>query len=220
MKRSGEMMFLTVLAVAMVGCGGSGGKKKDAGSAQVGVQKAVPAPDVAVGEFLDAVRKGDDKKAGELLTPLARKKTAESEMAVAPPGSKTASFKVGKIEYVEKTGARVASTWTDLDEEGKPHTDEICWLVRLERDGWRIAGMATKVFEDQPPLILNFEDPQDMLRKKELAEQEMRRRAGQSNPLPAPTAPPRTAGRDPFSQSTEQNPQAVQPGESGKTIRK
>jgi hypothetical protein len=50
-------------------------------------------------------------------------------------------------------------------------------MVRREADGWRIAGMATRVFEDQPPLYLNFEDPEDMLRKQQLVAQEIERRS-------------------------------------------
>ena len=34
-----------------------------------------------------------------------------------------------------------------------------------------LAYAARKVFPDQPPLVLNFEDPDDMLRKKELLDQ-------------------------------------------------
>ncbi len=71
----------------------------------------------------------------------------------------------------------MACTWTDIDDEGEPHADEIIWALRHEPEGWRIAGMATKIFEDQPPLLLNFEDPEDMQRKQRLAEEEMERRA-------------------------------------------
>ena len=39
--------------------------------------------------------------------------------------------------------------------------------------------MGVKVFEDLDPVYLNFEDPADMMRKQQLVEQEMQRRAGQ-----------------------------------------
>lgn len=133
-----------------------------------------------VREFLDSIKTGDESKSNDLLTPLARQKTAEMDMAVAPIGSDSASFTVGDVELPEEGGgelAHVASSWTDIAEDGQPHTDEILWVLRLEKQGWRIAGMATKVFEDQPPLLLDFEDPSDMRRKQQMAEAEMERRA-------------------------------------------
>jgi hypothetical protein len=139
-------------------------------------------PDAAkvVREFLEAIKTGDETTSNDLLTPLAREKTAEMDMAVAPMGSESASFTVGEVELPEEGDgalAHVASTWTDIDDDGQPRTDEILWVLRREEQGWRIAGMATKVFEDEQPLLLNFEDPADMRRKQQLAEAEMERRA-------------------------------------------
>ena len=134
-------------------------------------------PGGAVHDFLEAVRTGNDAKAATMLTPVARAKTAELHMVVAPPGSPTAKFEVTEVEMVAEDGAHVASTWSDVDEDGNRHSDQILWILRKESEGWRVAGMATKIFEDELPIILNFEDPQDMLRKQKLAEEEMARRA-------------------------------------------
>jgi hypothetical protein len=42
--------------------------------------------------------------------------------------------------------------------------------------------MATKVIEGEPPLILNFEDPEGMVRKQKMVEEELARRAaGEDN---------------------------------------
>lgn len=136
-----------------------------------------------VRNFLQAIKSGDETVSNDLLTPLARQKTSELDMAVAPIGSETASFTVGEVELpAESEGelAHVASTWTDVDDDGAEHTDEILWVLRREETGWRIGGMATKIFEDQPPLLLDFEDPVDMRRKQQLAEAEMERRARQA----------------------------------------
>ncbi len=150
-------------------------------------------PAECVQRFLEAVRTGDDETASSLLTPLARKKTAEMEIVVAPPGSKTASFEVGEVEQVSDDVAHVATEWTDLDESGQPHTDAIVWFLRRLDQGWRVAGMATKVFDDEPPLLLNFEDPADMLRKQQLVEQEIRRRAAAQQQQQQRSQPPATA---------------------------
>ncbi len=160
---------------------------------------AKSSPDRAVFDFLEAVRTGNDKQAAAMLTPLARQKTTEMEMVVAPPGSPTAKFKVGKFEYVtpEKDGAHVWSSWTDVvDGEGHTRTDDIIWVLHLESEGWRIAGMVTKVFPDQPPLVLNFEDPEDMLRKQQLLQQgDSGQSAEGQQPPNQPAGQPQSAGR-------------------------
>ena len=137
-------------------------------------------PEHAVHSFLEAVRVGNEKQAALMLTSVARTKTAETDMVVAPVGSDTASFKIGKVEQVAENAAHVDTFWTDLDEEGKPHTDEVIWFVRKDPEGWRISGMATRVFDNQIPLVLNFEDPEDMMRKQEAAEREIAKRSGET----------------------------------------
>ena len=79
-------------------------------------------------------------------------------------------------------GAHVASDWSDVGPDGHMHTDRIVWILRKETEGWRIAGMASKVFPDRPPVILNFEDPEDMMRQQQMAEEELARRDAQQNP--------------------------------------
>jgi hypothetical protein len=59
------------------------------------VQGEGPGP--AVQRFLEAVRAGNDKESTAMLTPVARQKTAEYDMVVAPASSDTASFRVGGI---------------------------------------------------------------------------------------------------------------------------
>ena len=132
-------------------------------------------PDDVVAEFLEAVRTGDDAKAADLLTTLARRKTAEKEMVVSPPGSETAKFQVCDVNLSGQE-ADVATDWTDLDADGHPHTDRIVWRLRKENEGWRIGGMSTKVFADQDAIFLNFEDPDDMVLRQQLAEEEIARR--------------------------------------------
>jgi hypothetical protein len=108
---------------------------------------------------------------------LARKKTAEQNIEVAPQGSDTAKFEVGKVEELAEDAARVAVTWTDLDHTGQPQTNEMLWMLRKGSAGWRIAGMAAEVFPGEPPLLLDFEKPEETLKKLAKLEAEMRRRA-------------------------------------------
>jgi hypothetical protein len=185
MKRMGWICALAILAMGVVGCGKSdkaaatASITTDGSSTGEGGTAAAPkgsGPDAAVYEFLEAVRTGADEKASKMLTPLARQKVAEQHMVVAPPGSDTAKFQVGQVQMLSDEGARVTVKWTDLNENGQPRTDEVIWMVRKVTDGWRIAGVAAPVFEGEPPLILNFEDPEDMLRKQQMVRDEIRRR--------------------------------------------
>jgi hypothetical protein len=132
-------------------------------------------PEQIAAAFLEAVRTGNDANVSEFLTPLARERTAAMEMVVAPPGSETAKYQVRGVQ-VQGTDAQVQTDWTDLDTDGLMHTDEIVWLLRREREGWRIWGMTSRVFEDQEPITLNFENPQEMLERQQRAEEELARR--------------------------------------------
>ncbi len=133
-------------------------------------------PAEAVAEFLEAVRTGNDEAAARMLSAAARQKTAASNRKVRPPASDTAKFAIGRVDYVGHDGARVACTWTDLDQDGQPKTDEAVWVLRHETSGWRVAGVAAQVFPGEPPLLLNFEDPEEMDRKWEAYRVEHQRR--------------------------------------------
>ncbi|HXT60705.1 MAG TPA: hypothetical protein VN699_18840 [Pirellulales bacterium] len=198
MRTCGWAVWAALFFGTVAGCSSSAATDGAAGDSAAAndashtdaAEGAGPAEAVAV--FLEAVKNGEDDKANSMLTKLALEETAKMNMVVAPPGSESATFEVGEVELLsegDEQGAHVASKWTDLGDDGQPHTDDIVWMLRKEPEGWRIAGMATTVFEGEPPLLLNFEDPQDMQRKQQLAEEEMQRRmraelngAGESEP--------------------------------------
>ncbi len=136
-------------------------------------------PKDAVSHFLTALKIGDDAGATALLTSKAQAEMNRTEAAIKPPGSPTAEFKVTEVEILgeKKSGAHVLSIWSDTDEAGVQQTYEIVWILRKEVEGWAIAGMATRVFEDRDPLILNFEDPLEAQRKRNAVDQEIARRS-------------------------------------------
>jgi hypothetical protein len=191
MQRCLGGLAVVALAVVVLGCGGKSQPAATASAPAAPQQAAtVPPPDAAVTEFLNAVKHGDDQRSAQMLTQLAREKTSELDMVVAPPGSDTATFKIGKVEVVADEVAHVECTWTDLGEDGKPHDEHIIWMLRLEPEGWRIAGMATQLFDGELPLLLDFENPQDMLEKERLAQEEILRRQQAASGQPAEGAPP------------------------------
>lgn len=191
--KTGQIVARFVLPMALTLATGCGSSEKPVATPAATANQPIPTPDKAVFQFLEAVRTGNDATAAGMLTKLAREKTAEMQLVVAPPGSATAKFTVGEVEMIGDDGAHVASTWTDIVDDGKPHTDTIVWILRREPDAWRIAGMGTKLFDDQPPLLLNFEDPEDMMKKQRLAEEEMNRRSQLANKPPQAAAQPMQA---------------------------
>ena len=208
-------LLLGSCAVLLAGCGtsdsppqGNSETKAQASDSPASLPAKSATPAEVVRQFLTAVKVADDHIAESLLTNLAREKTAEMEIEVAPPGSDTASFEIGQVAFVSNSEAHVASYWTELDEQGQPRTDEIIWDLRASDQGWRIAGMATVVFEGDPPLYLNFEDPADMMQKQRLVEQEFERRSG--------TIPPQ--GSNPATQGQAVVPPAGQYGPSGRDV--
>jgi len=162
--------LLTVAGLPGCSAGGSG-------------SSAVAEPaKAAVVTFLDAIKRGDDAAASGMLTKMARAKTQELGLSVAPPVNPTATYSVRDCELVGDDGdlVHVGTTWTDTDADGFTSTDNVVWVVRLDPEGWRVVGMAMKIFDDMPPLLLNFEDPEDMLSKQELVASELQKRAQQA----------------------------------------
>lgn len=166
----------------LTGCSAGGG-----GSAGTDSAKSV------VVSFLDAIKRGDDSAARNLLTKLARTKTEELGISVAPPVNDTATYSVGQCEMVGDSDdlVHVATTWTDVDGDGFKSSENVVWVVRLDPEGWRLVGMATRVFDDLPPLLLNFEDPEDMIAKQEMVAKELQARA--SKAAAEQSGPARTA---------------------------
>lgn len=210
-------LLLSVASAACsmwVGCGGSAPPQAPAGDAGKTTTAAAASdshkPDQVVQQFLEAVRSGKDVDAEKWLTKTALTETKKADLYVAPEGTATASFHVGEMELVEG-GAQVFTTWTDVVEvedetdptktktKKVPKTDKIVWLLRQEPEGWRIAGMATTIFEGEAPLVLNFEDPQDMIHQQKMLEQEVARRAAAAN---APAVAGKPAGQPPVAGQT------------------
>jgi len=129
-------------------------------------------PDVVTAAFLDAVRTGDHRAAAALLSDLARKSTADSDLKFEPPGSPSASYQITDTKLVDGA-AHVNSVWTEPSAGGDPVVYEIVWVLRQQENGWRIAGMVTAPAADEPLVFLNFEDIPDLKRKWQQADEEL-----------------------------------------------
>jgi hypothetical protein len=171
------LSFFSLAAVVALGCGGPGQAENGSGEANPSSDSQLDTPAAAIDQFLDAVRRGDDAAATAMFTPVARRRANEIGLAVAPRGSDTADYVVGAVQYLSKSSARVDSTWSDLAEDGRRHSDAIQWTVQQCPEGWRVAGMTAAVFPGEKPLALDFENPEAMLRKLDDFRAEMARRS-------------------------------------------
>jgi hypothetical protein len=84
------------------------------------------------------------------------------DLNFSPPGSSTAKFSVGEVEMIDSQRAIVRSVWTDLDADGKPISEQITWALKQADGIWRISGMAAEVGENQPPVVMDFENPEEL----------------------------------------------------------
>ena len=120
-------------------------------------------PQYIVQSFLTALQLGKDAEISDLLTTRAKQETQKHDLVVRSPGSPNASFEVGGVELVSG-GAYVTSLWKEPGQDGLTHQFDIIWILRQQPEGWRIAGMATRVAANEAPTYLNFEEPEEMIR--------------------------------------------------------
>ena len=155
---------VVILATPLwVGCGTS----QPGSTGSESAEKTKIGPEYTVFRFLEAIRVGNTEQASAQLTPLATERMEQHGRPVGPPGSETASFRVGKVRRTPDGTAWVACQWTDLNAQGKPFTHEMTWRV-VEIDGkWLVTGMSAQVVANRPPVMMNFEDPEDMIRQAE-----------------------------------------------------
>ena len=195
-----HLCLLGIGVTAWCGCGGRSeapatdcnatAMKQADGSADAAPKVSVTRfahPKETVVEFLTSLKAGDQKRATSMLTVKAQAEMARTEATIQPPGSPSAKFDVTEFEFIgdEKQGAHVLSRWTDVESDGTPSTHEIVWILRQDQSGWAVAGFATQVFADQDPLVLNFEDPLDLQKKRASVDAEIARRQEPAAPQQA-----------------------------------
>lgn len=154
--RSAFPLLLVLLACGnFVGCGSSHPSTE--------LPPVVPDDPIAkvVYEFLDAVRSGDTEGLSQLLTPLAYERTRE--FVFTPPESDTASFSVGRVEQLDDKLAVVEAVWTELGADGQPQGQRITCALKLFEGSWKVNGMAAELGENERPVIIDFENPRELI---------------------------------------------------------
>jgi hypothetical protein len=172
--------------------GGISGSRKhgQAGLSDERLPPANAAPPVVVQAFLEASRSGQDDLATALLSTKAREATGREGLALDRTGTASMVFEVGVAEFPaeDKLAAYVPSVWREPSsvepaptgpastgpastgpaspEPASEPTARVTWILRRQADGWRIAGMATATAEGEEPMLINFEDANDLRRIK------------------------------------------------------
>jgi hypothetical protein len=156
-----NIAYVSVLA-AVTGCGKSESpalvpaSASNGGGESAGQTEAVKQ---VAHEFLDAVLGGDTQRATAQLSPLAVQRIREGGKAFAPPGMESATFRIGEVRQANPTQALVQCVLSESGAGQPSHSEEMCCMMRLVDGSWRVSGIAYEVAAGQPPLILDFENP-------------------------------------------------------------
>jgi hypothetical protein len=185
MLSKSSILGLAAMPLLAFGCNKSGEAPNthSAPAAAIPAKASLQDAKEVVTNFLGAFRKGDNEAATVLLTKLARQKVAEMGRNVAPPPNERVQIEVEDALFPkpdDHTIAHVPAKWIVPDELGKPRADSATWVCRLEEDGWRVAGFAAYVFENEEPLLLSFEEPEKMVEKEKWLTEELERRSKQN----------------------------------------
>ena len=189
MKRISVVAALICLVVFVYGCqppadpADDGTETSDAKQSTLSTSDNDPRAVESVEQFLHALSAGNTEIATAMLSEKARIENEKAGMGIDPPGSPTAKYTVSPDAWFDpdQPYAQVSSTWTDRDSRDVVQTYEIVWLLKKEKGDWKITGMGTKVFADQPPIVLNFENPQQMQLEREKAMKQVAERAQQNS---------------------------------------
>jgi hypothetical protein len=183
-----SLSFLGALSVFLLGCGGSQTDTADsAASVQNTADRSLAgqtsgnsdnttdrssAPKKTVALFLDSLRRGDETTANSMLTTKARQELQKTEYVMQPLGTPEGQYNIGRVEfpYPDQELALVECRWVE------PATGELPELVMeivcetyREAEGYRIAGIAVTVADEQDPLVIDFEDGTRLQQMLEMA---------------------------------------------------
>lgn len=194
---SAAVLMLCPVTFWLSGCGGSNESATPAASATADKEGNSPGdgtPQAAiVQKFLQALQRGDRDSARNLLTARAVQAFDQHNLLFLPEAITSGAFQIGQTVQSGNTFF-VQCIWTDQDTGGQPQSERIQWMVKAESgEKWRIYGLAVHVQEDGENLVINFEQPEELLRHQ-------RENQATEPSSTSPSAPPQQAAlpQDPF----------------------
>lgn len=125
------------------------------------------APETICQLFVRYLSVGNRSMAEQMLTPAALATTSRAQLQLEPVGGKNAKYVMQSPRYAtnKKKLCQVDCCIKDQMDDQAVET-EITWICRLQKDGWRIAGMMVEVAPEQPKDYLSFENVDDVTRIK------------------------------------------------------
>ena len=161
--------------------------------------------------FIAAARQGHKNATFALMTSKAREALEKETDFMRLPVSEKATLTVGEANQRNDETVWVPTILTDFTPEGVCKEYEMVWGLRKQTEGWRIGGVAVEVVPGRPPMILDFENPEEQRQKTEMAIEEKRKyEEAQAAAQPATTPP--TQPPQPIRQATHVTPGQATPG--------
>ncbi len=208
MRRIHGWMALSLISGACVGCGGKEADTTAAGRSgrPVATSSSTVPPTEVVEMFSDSIRRGDRDMAMKLITSAGRTEIQRSGMSLDPPGSAESSYKIGDVRYFDedRDAAYVASMWIEPVAPGQPPVEtEVVWAVQLEKEGWRISGLAIDQGKDQPPFLVDFENLEQSMKEQQQTASPDKVASGAQGTQTPPTQQPPQGVSAPMQQSPQ-----------------
>ena len=119
-------------------------------------------------QFLKLLKDGKRLSAENLLTRSALAVTGRADLQLEPLGSPEAEYELSQPVYatIQQKLAQVKCRIKDtLD--GEAFESDLTWMVRRQKEGWRISGMMIQLQAGQPEDLLSFESLSDVLKIKQ-----------------------------------------------------
>lgn len=133
--------------------------------------------------FIRALQMKNEKAVLAMLTDKALSERLKRAIPLGPDFLQNADVDLGSVQYLkdeetkQEVGAHVGTTWMIPDPEtNQPYEENIAWVFRKEDNTWRVAGMIAVLDPKYPPLLVNFEDVEETLRKYQSIEEEIQQR--------------------------------------------
>ncbi len=120
--------------------------------------------------FMELLRSGNRVTAENLLTRAALTATSKAGLQLEPMGGPTAVFEMGGTRFAT-IKEELAHVDCEIVEQinGQEVRSEITWMMRKQRQGWRVAGLLVEMETGQSKDLLSFENETDVERIKGLA---------------------------------------------------
>lgn len=181
----------------IAGCGQPPSNEAANPSTNVAENPRTAAVTQAAADFLDAVLKGDSQRASARLTPQAMQRIIASGKQFAPPGLETATFRIGQVRSPAEDQALVQCVLTDSSTTDSPHDEEMCCLMRLVDNDWRVSGIAYGTGPDQPWMLSDFETGKNIAIPRQPSMQGPAASPAEAAAAAGRASPPRTAQEQP-----------------------